>query len=39
MMVRDAERIQDAGFDYYLTKPVKVDELTAALKTLFTARG
>jgi PAS domain S-box-containing protein len=39
MMVRDAERIQDAGFDYYLTKPVKVDELTAALKTLFTRPG
>lgn len=33
-MVRDASRISDAGFYRYLTKPVKVDELTQTLEEL-----
>jgi CheY-like chemotaxis protein len=35
-MVRDASRINDAGFYRYLTKPVKVDELTQTLEELLT---
>ncbi len=34
---RDVEIGMDAGFDRYLTKPVKVDELVAALDALFLA--
>ncbi len=33
-MVRDRQRIVDAGFYRYLTKPVKVDELAAVLEEL-----
>ncbi|HTM45667.1 MAG TPA: ATP-binding protein, partial [Polyangiaceae bacterium] len=33
-MVRDKSKIAEAGFYRYLTKPVKVDELTAVLETL-----
>ena len=33
-MVRDAARVAGAGFYRYLTKPVKVDELTAVLDEL-----
>jgi CheY-like chemotaxis protein len=33
-MVRDAKRVEDAGFYRYLTKPVKVDELARALEEL-----
>ena len=33
-MVRDAARIKEAGFYRYLTKPVKVDELSAVLEEL-----
>ena len=33
-MVRDRQRIADAGFYRYLTKPVKVDELAAVLEEL-----
>ena len=33
-MVRDANRVTDAGFYRYLTKPVKVDELAAVLEEL-----
>jgi PAS domain S-box-containing protein len=36
-MVRDAERVKEAGFYRYLTKPVKVDELTATLTEIFSA--
>jgi PAS domain S-box-containing protein len=36
-MVRDAERVKGAGFYRYLTKPVKVDELTATLTEIFSA--
>jgi CheY-like chemotaxis protein len=36
-MIRDAARVAGAGFHRYLTKPVKVDELTAVLDELFTA--
>jgi PAS domain S-box-containing protein len=37
-MIRDAARVAGAGFYRYLTKPVKVDELTAVLEELL-ARG
>jgi CheY-like chemotaxis protein/anti-sigma regulatory factor (Ser/Thr protein kinase) len=37
-MVRDAKRVQDAGFYRFLTKPVKVDELASTLEELL-ARG
>ncbi|MGK3977783.1 PAS domain S-box protein [Sorangium sp. So ce118] len=33
-MPRDTRRAEDAGFYRYLTKPVRVDELTAALEEL-----
>jgi PAS domain S-box-containing protein len=33
-MIRDAARVAGAGFYRYLTKPVKVDELTAVLNEL-----
>ncbi|HTV24892.1 MAG TPA: response regulator [Polyangiaceae bacterium] len=33
-MIRDAARVAGAGFYRYLTKPVKVDELTAVLDEL-----
>jgi PAS domain S-box-containing protein len=33
-MIRDAARVTGAGFYRYLTKPVKVDELTATLEEL-----
>jgi PAS domain S-box-containing protein len=33
-MVRDADMVQDAGFYRYLTKPVKVDELTRTLEEI-----
>jgi CheY-like chemotaxis protein len=33
---RDREQGEQAGFHRYLTKPVKVDELIAALQELFT---
>lgn len=33
-MIRDAARVSGAGFYRYLTKPVKVDELTATLEEL-----
>jgi CheY-like chemotaxis protein len=33
-MIRDATRVTGAGFYRYLTKPVKVDELTATLEEL-----
>jgi PAS domain S-box-containing protein len=33
-MLRDAARVNGAGFYRYLTKPVKVDELTATLEEL-----
>jgi PAS domain S-box-containing protein len=33
-LARDTSRARDVGFYRYLTKPVKVDELTAALKHL-----
>jgi len=36
-MIRDAARVAGAGFYRYLTKPVKVDELTAVLDELLTA--
>ena len=32
--IRDTARVTDAGFYRYLTKPVKVDELTAVLDEL-----
>ena len=35
-MIGDAARVAGAGFYRYLTKPVKVDELTAALEELLT---
>jgi PAS domain S-box-containing protein len=38
-MVRDATRIKDAGFYRYLTKPVKVDELSGVLDELLAARA
>lgn len=34
-MIRDAARVAGAGFYRYLTKPVRVDELTATLEELF----
>jgi CheY-like chemotaxis protein len=33
-LVSDTKRAKDAGFYRYLTKPVKVDELTAVLEDL-----
>jgi PAS domain S-box-containing protein len=33
-LVKDTARAKEAGFDRYLTKPVKVDELTRALEEL-----
>jgi PAS domain S-box-containing protein len=33
-MVRDADKVAAAGFYRYLTKPVQIDELTAALEAL-----
>jgi len=36
-MIRDAARVTGAGFYRYLTKPVKVDELTATLEELLVA--
>ena len=33
-LLADAKRAKSAGFDRYLTKPVKVDELAAALDEL-----
>jgi PAS domain S-box-containing protein len=36
-MLRDTKRGEQAGFVRYLTKPVKVDELTSLLETLLTA--
>ncbi len=38
-MIRDAARVAGAGFYRYLTKPVKVDELTAVLEELLTPAG
>ncbi|MBS1153129.1 MAG: torS, partial [Myxococcaceae bacterium] len=35
-MVRDATRVNDAGFYRYLTKPVQVDELARVLEELLT---
>jgi CheY-like chemotaxis protein len=35
-MVRDADRIERAGFYRYLTKPVKVDALAEILEELLT---
>ncbi len=35
-MVRDEARVREAGFYKYLTKPVKVDELTGVLEALLT---
>jgi PAS domain S-box-containing protein len=37
-MVRDSGRVADAGFYRYLTKPVKVDELTAVLEEILVDR-
>jgi PAS domain S-box-containing protein len=37
-LVKDRTRAKDAGFDRYLTKPVKVAELTTALEELLAAR-
>ncbi len=34
-LTRDTSRAHDAGFHRYLTKPIKVDELTAVLEELF----
>jgi CheY-like chemotaxis protein len=36
-MPRDTKRGEQAGFVRYLTKPVKVDELTSLLETLLAA--
>jgi PAS domain S-box-containing protein len=38
-MIRDAARVTGAGFYRYLTKPVKVDELTRTLEELLLARA
>jgi PAS domain S-box-containing protein len=38
-LAKDTSRAQDAGFYRYLTKPVKVDELTQVLEELLAARG
>jgi PAS domain S-box-containing protein len=38
-MVRDAEKVQDAGFYRYLTKPVKVEELTNTLEEILLPQG
>ena len=38
-MIRDAAKLAGAGFYRYLTKPVKVDELTAVLEVLLTRSG
>jgi CheY-like chemotaxis protein len=37
-MIRDAARVAGAGFYRYLTKPVKVAELTGVLEELLTAK-
>jgi CheY-like chemotaxis protein len=37
-MIRDAARVAGAGFYRYLTKPVRVDELTSVLEELLTPR-
>jgi CheY-like chemotaxis protein len=37
-MIRDAARVTGAGFYRYLTKPVKVDELTAVLDEVLVQR-
>ena len=38
-MVRDRARVKEAGFYRYLTKPVKVDELTTALEELLVPKA
>ena len=38
-MIRDAARVTGAGFYRYLTKPVKVDELTSTLEELLSTRA
>jgi PAS domain S-box-containing protein len=38
-MVRDAAKVQEAGFHRYLTKPVKIDELAAVLEELLHPPG
>ena len=38
-MVRDSKRVEEAGFYRYLTKPVKVDELSAVIDELLTKQG
>jgi CheY-like chemotaxis protein len=37
-LIRDAARVTGAGFYRYLTKPVKVDELTSTLEELLLTR-
>ena len=37
-LLKDTARAKDAGFYRYLTKPVKVAELTAVLEELLAAR-
>ena len=37
-LLKDSQRAKDAGFTRYLTKPVKVDELTAALEEILLRR-
>jgi CheY-like chemotaxis protein len=37
-MIRDKARVTDAGFYRYLTKPVKVSELTEVLEELLLPR-
>ncbi|HVZ33197.1 MAG TPA: ATP-binding protein, partial [Polyangiaceae bacterium] len=38
-MLLESKRLEQAGFDRYLTKPVKVDELAATLEDLLIARS
>jgi CheY-like chemotaxis protein len=38
-LIKDMARAQEAGFYRYLTKPVKVAELTAVLEELLVGRG
>ena len=33
-MVRDADKVRQAGFHRYLTKPVRIDELAQVLEEL-----